>query len=216
MAKFRAHLVSARHLVWTTPQRRQMRNAPWRHSPPPTSATLTPEATPKRLTEEATDSTDEDCWTHEPSWMQGPKMSMPPNTFTRLIRLRSSSSDSSDSTWDTVDEKSGVPSATVAALGKAEPVDPHLLAPRRRVLKRPAAQTSRDSFKDRRSCPHVLCSPHLFRRLNNCLTTEKDDVAAVHGDKHGKSWGTNQRRTQWLCKQMTATSFRIGAHVHTF
>ena len=78
---------------------------------PPTRATLTPEATPKRLTEEATDSTDEDCWTHGPSWMQGPKMSMPPNTFTRLIRLRSSSSDSSDSTWDTVDEKSGVPSA---------------------------------------------------------------------------------------------------------
>ena len=100
-------------------------------------------------------------------------MSMPPHTFTGLIRLRSSSSDSSESTWDTVDEKSGVPSAMAEALDKAEPLDPHLLAPRRRVLKRPAAQISRDSFKDRRSCPHVLCSPHLFRRLDNCLTTEK-------------------------------------------
>ena len=32
MDKFRGHLVSARHLVWTAPQRRQMRNVPWRRS----------------------------------------------------------------------------------------------------------------------------------------------------------------------------------------
>ena len=51
------------------------------------------------------------------------------------------------STWDIIDERSGVLSAMVEALDRAELLDPHLLAPRRRVLKRPAAQIPRDSFK---------------------------------------------------------------------
>ena len=152
-------------------------------TPEPTPSTCTPEATSKTLTEEAPaapdDSTDEDCWVHALPRMQGVKMSMPPNTFTRFIRLRSTSSDSSHSTCD-IDEKSGVPSAMFEALDRLEPLDPHLLAPRRRVLKRPAAHISRDIFKDRRACPHVLCC-HLCRRLDKCLTTEKDDVAAVCG-----------------------------------
>ena len=109
---------------------------------------------------------------------------MPPNTFT-CLRLRSTSSDSSHTTWD-IDEKSGGPSARVEALDRAEPLDPHVLAPRRRVLKRPASQISSDSFKYWRACPHVLCSRHLCRILHNCLTSEKDDVASARGDKHAK------------------------------
>ena len=116
--------------------------------------------------------------------MHGAKLSMPPNTFT-CLRLRSTSSDSSHTTWD-IDDKSGGPSARVEALDRAEPLDPHVLAPRRRVLKRPASQISSDSFKYWRACPHVLCSRHLCRILHNCLTSEKDDVASARGDKHAK------------------------------
>ena len=124
--------------------------------------------------------------------MQGAEWSMPPNTFTRLIRLRSPSSDSSHSTWDIIDERSGVLSATVAALDRAELLDPHLLAPRRRVLKRPAAQIPRDSFKDRRACPYVLSSPHLGRRLDDSLihvltsATGQDEVPAAGVGEHAK------------------------------
>ena len=141
--------------------------------------------------------------------MQGAKLSMLPNTLTRLISLRSPSSDRRHSTQDIIDEKSGVPPAMVEALDRAEPLDPHLLAPRRRVLKRPAAQISRDSFKDRRACPHVLCSPHLLSE-----TRKMSWPQGVETSTRRTSWWTEQRRTRWLRMQMTETSFRNGALVH--
>ena len=125
MAKFRVHLVSGRHLVWDCTLLETF-------TPEPARATFTPETTSKTLTEEAPeapdDSTDEDCWAHEPPRMHGAKLSTPPNTFT-CLRLRSTSSDSSHPTWD-IDEKSGGPSAMVETLDRAEPLKHfHVLAP---------------------------------------------------------------------------------------
>ena len=176
---FRRDTWSGLHLPVAADEERTLETC----TPERTRATFTQEATPKTLMQEAPEAPDdgtcEDCWAHEPPRMQGANMSMPPDTYTCLIRWRSTSSDSSHSTWDIVDEKAGVPSAMIEALGGAEPLDSHLLAPRRRALKRPAALRSTDTFKDRRASPHVLCSPHFCRR-------EKNDVAAARGDNRAK------------------------------
>ena len=98
---------------------------------------------------------------------------MPPNMFTRFLRLRSTSSDSSHTT------KSGVPSAMVEALDRVDS---------RSTL---AGTTT--------SSAQVTCSSDIERQLQgsarlstrSVLTsplseTTKDVVAAVRGDKHAK------------------------------
>ena len=71
----------------------------------------------------------------------------------------------------------------VRARVSPEALDPHLLSPPRRALKRPAAQISRDSFKVRRalSTRSVLASP-----LTTAQRPKKDNVAAARGDKPEK------------------------------
>ena len=67
--------------------------------------------------------------------------------------------------------------ATVEALDRAEPLDPHLLAPRRRVLKRRATQKPRLTAS--RSWPNVRGDQHAQDELRD---ETEDDATAVQAD----------------------------------